>query len=159
MTPGFSIFENKLILMKTYVVLFILIFCSFISSAQSLADVLTKKPVKSVEWFAKSTVFAEGFWDMVAPQLEKQFTKKLADSIVTYSSPKHFPGGFKDVPKEQVKLYWVTSFENNFHGKYWGTKYILMVPYAENKDLWKNTQTPPNDFFLVFSKESVVLGE
>jgi len=118
-----------------------------------------KDAVVSVQWGSRSKRFVDGYWEMVELQLQKKFTKKIADSIVRYAQSMYFPSGFDDnlTSKEGIKMYVVTTFDNNFGGKFRGVNYIVWVPYEENRMLWKNNNTRPNDFFLVFPKDAIVL--
>lgn len=137
--------------------LLILLLFTVIARSQTLAKTLSKEhPVKSVNWGSKSSHFVYGYWEMAMPQIRKKFTKKLADSIEKYSISFYFPVTL-DSWKDSIKMYHVTSFDNNFGGTFHGVNYILFVPYAENKFLWPFDRTKPNDFFLVFPKEAVEL--
>lgn len=144
--------------MKRNILLLALFIFSVTGYAQPLAKTFTKQPVKSIDWGTKSTSFVDGFWEMAAKELEKKFTKKMVDSMVKYGeSSMYYASGFDYAKKEDLKLYVVAEFNNNFGGKFRGVKYIVMVPYEENKELWRLDRTKPNDFFLVFPKEAVVL--
>lgn len=135
----------------------LILFCSYAVIAQSPAKKLVKDhPVKSVQWGSVSVMFIDGYWDMARPQLLKQFTKKLADSLETYAMSMYQPRLFDEM-RDSLKMYWVATFNNNFNGMFHGVEYIVMVPYAENKKLWQNDKTRPVDFFLVFPKSGVEL--
>lgn len=144
--------------MKRNILLLVLSFITATAYTQPLAKAFTKQPVRSVDWGTKSKSFADGFWEMAATELQKKFTKKLVDSMVKYGeSTMYYAPGFEYAKKEDLKMYVVAEFNNNFGGKFRGVKYIVMVPYAENKELWRLDRTKPNDFFLLFPKEAVVL--
>lgn len=78
--------------MKPFVISFAIVFFYLNINAQSIAKILSKDhPVKSTQWGMKSTSFVDGYWEMVRPQLLKKFTKKLVDSIETYSMSMYYP--------------------------------------------------------------------
>jgi hypothetical protein len=81
----------------------------------------------------------------------------MVDSMVKYGESMYHPSGFDYAKKDSLKMYSVAAFNNNFGGRFHGVKYLLLVPYAENKEAWRHDRTKPNDFFLVFPKEAIVL--
>lgn len=135
-------------------------FLAFQLHAQTLSKTLSKdRPVKGLNWGSMSINFVDGYWEMVRPQLEKKFTKKIVDSIETHAMSMYQPSGFdsdNDL-KAKSNIYLVAEFNNMFGGTFHGVDYILWVPYDENGELWKFDKTHPNDFFLVFPKEAVEL--
>jgi hypothetical protein len=142
--------------MKQNFVLFVILLISLASGAQSLTKTLDKNhPVKTIEWGSRSTTFVDGFWEMVEPQLKKQFSKKLVDSIITYSMSMYYPSRLDKI--DSINLYYIASISNNFGGSFHGMMSLLWVPYEENKFLWKYNRTRPNDFFMIFPKSAVVL--
>lgn len=143
--------------MKISLLLLAFMFTGTAIFTQPLAKKFTMQAVKSVDWGTKSKSFVDGFWEMAEKELQKKFTKKMVDSIVKYANSMYYASSFDYVKKEELKMYVVAAFDNNFGGKFRGIKYIVMVPYADNKDLWKRDNSRPNDFFLVFPKEAVVL--
>ena len=133
------------------------LFFSLVANSQQLAKKFNKQAVKSVNWGDQGKRFVDGFWEMAEKELQKKFTTKFVDSLVRYAASMYFASGFDNAKKETLKLYLVAEFDNNFGGVFRGVKYIVMVPYAENKELWSNHKTKPNDFFLVFSRDAVIL--
>lgn len=123
--------------------------------AQKKAGTLTRQPVASVKWGTRSARFVDGFLEMTREELKKQFTEKLADSLVLgVNSQEYFDAAYPD--RETVKLFVVANYNNNFGGTFRGVKTIVMIPYDENKALWKH-QTKGRDLFLLFPKEGVTL--
>lgn len=145
----------KIKIMKRNILLLLLSFVAFSTVAQPRAKKFTRQAVKSVQWGTKSSKFVDGFLEMMTKELEKKFTQKLVDSILlsSYASD-YFNQAY--VKKEDLKLFVVAEFDNNFGGVFRGVRYIVMVPYGENKELW-SLNSPPRDIFLVFPKEGVTL--
>jgi hypothetical protein len=121
----------------------------------------TKTPVKVLSWGSRSVRQLDGYWEMAKPQLLKKFSKKLADSIENYNSEFSYPAFLNTSfnndeakpDKNDLKMYLVATYDNNFNGKFHGVINVIWVPRAENKNwggpAWKN------DFFFLFPKEAV----
>ena len=143
------------------VIIILLVFTSLQLYAQTPANKFSREhPVKSVNWGGMSTTFVDGFWEMVMPQLRKVFTKKLADSIDRYSMFMYQPAFFrlaKNEARDTLKIYQVAEFNNNFGGTFHGVMYLLLVQYAENKQMWGPADRQHDDFFLVLNKKDVEL--
>jgi putative Ca2+/H+ antiporter (TMEM165/GDT1 family) len=145
-----------------------IIFCLAISLltatayAQPVAKTFsTKTPVKILEWGSRSVYLLDGYWEMATPQLQKKLSKKLVDSIKNYNSEFEYPASLKTSlenneakpDKNDLKMYLVATYNNNFNGTFHGVVNIIWVPRAENKNwsgfIWKN------DFFFIFPKDAV----
>ena len=141
--------------MKRYILLLLLVFVTATTIAQTKAKNLTRQAVASVKWGTKSAKFVDGFLEMTREELQKQFTQKLVDSLIVYANTQgYFESAYPN--REELKMFVVAEYNNNFGGVFRGVKSIVMVPYQENKALWKHN-TKGCDFFLVFPKDGVTL--
>ena len=132
------------------------------ANAQPVAkNFSTKTPVKILQWGSRSVYQLDGYWEMARPQLLKKLSKKLVDSIENYNSEFYYPISLKSSldksdakrDKDELKMYLVATYNNNFNGSFHGVINVVWVPRAENKDWgglpWKN------DFFFIFPQEAV----
>ena len=152
--------------MKKILSVILILTFGFTANAQSVAkNFSTATPVKINAWGSRSVSFITGFWEMAIPQLKKKLSKQLVDSIYNYSSQMYQPQEFtrslehEDAKpdKNDLKMYLVATFDNNFNGTFHGVEYVIWVPKAENKD-WTPKEYPlENDFFLIFPKEAITI--
>jgi hypothetical protein len=153
--------------MKNFIACTILLLLTITVKAQPAAKTFnTKAPVKIINWAGRSVYFADDYWTMARPQLEKKLSKALADSIITYAAEDLYPVTVKAAlsnaerkpGKNDLKIYHVATFNNNYRGKFHGVIYVLWVPRAENKT-WAKDAAWQNDFFIVLPKEDVAAAD
>jgi len=152
--------------MKKIIVLIPFFLIIITGAAQTVAKTFsTKTPVTIVSWGNRSVYQMKGYWEMATPQLEKKFSKNLADSIKSYTSEIYYPTAFthsleneKATPnKNDLKMYLVGTFDNNFNGSFHGVIDVIWVPRAENNNWTGATVLWDRDFFMLFPKEAVAV--
>lgn len=153
--------------MKNFIACTILMLLTITVKAQPAAkNFNTKAPVKIINWAGRSVYFAPDYWTMARPQLTKKLSQPLVDSIVTYAAEELYPPAVKAAlidteikpGKNDLKIYHVATFNNNYRGKFHGVIYVLWVPRAENKN-WAKDAAWQNDFFIVLPKEDVAAAD
>jgi hypothetical protein len=151
--------------MKNFIAVTILILLAATSKAQTFAASFSiATPVKITSWGSRSVHFVSGYWDMARPQLEKKLSKRLVDSIISYSAEYLYPDDLRTSlanndfkpDKNDLKMYLVASFDNNFNGTFHGVIYVVRVPVSENKT-WAYDDDWKSDLFIILPKEAVKL--
>jgi len=145
------------------IVFLLSILLSLKAAAQNDTVFSKKTPAIINNWNGRTVLFLPGYWEMAIPQLKTTLNEKLVNRIASYSNQAYYPSGLTEVlnaddntTKNDLKIYWIATFDNNYNNQFHGKDVVLWLPKEDNKN-WNTSLDWKNDIFIVIPLTDVEL--